>query len=260
MNGTTWLSFPFIAPPSSLENGVSGLESSQFACQQRPILLSVALPEQRVVKMELYSYWRSSAAYRVRIALHWKGLSYETVPVNLLENRQRSDEYRALNPQGLVPCLVDGDACLTQSLAIIEYLDETYPNPPLLPGTPLERARIRAVAEAIACDIHPINNLRVLKYLKDPLGHDASVTETWYRHWIAEGFAALEQMASDGPYFMGETVTLADVCLVPQMANARRYKMSLDAYPKLAAIDAACRKLEPFAAAEPAVQPDAVAS
>lgn len=208
--------------------------------------------------LTLYSYWRSSAAYRVRIALNLKGLAHDIVAVNLVKGEQAGDDYRALNPQGLVPLLVDGDTRLSQSMAIIEYLEEVHPHPRLLPADLAERARVRAMAGLIAADIHPLNNLRVLKYLKRELGQTDDAINSWYRHWITQGFTALEQLAdATGPYLCGDVVTLADVFLVPQMANARRYDTDLTPFPRLVAADAAARALEPFAAAAPERQPDA---
>lgn len=210
--------------------------------------------------MKLYSYFRSSAAYRVRIALNLKGLRYDMVPVHLTKDGgvQNTAGYRAVNPQKLVPSLVlDRGDVLTQSLAIIEYLDETHPEPRLLPADPIERARVRAVALAIACDIHPIDNLRVLQYLKRALKHEQPDIDAWYHHWIVEGFTALEAMLEPGPYACGAQVTLADICLVPQVANARRFKVPLDAFPKIVAADAACLKLAAFDKARPENQPDA---
>ncbi len=211
--------------------------------------------------MKLYNYFRSSAAYRVRIALNLKGLAYEYIPVHLIKGEQRAADYVALNPQALVPILVEGDAALTQSLAIIEYLDERHPSPPLLPAAPEARARVRAIALAIACDIHPLNNLRVLQYLTRVLGVDDGAKNTWYRHWVQLGLAALEsQLAGDratGDFCFGDTPTLADVCLVPQLANARRYEVALDVYPTLVRIDDRCRALPAFADAAPERQPDA---
>lgn len=210
--------------------------------------------------MKLYTYFRSSAAYRVRIALHFKGIAYEAVPVDLRPGAHRRPEYLALNPQGLVPALEDGAAVLSQSLAIIEYLEETHPEPPLLPSAPLDRARVRSLALAIACDLHPLNNLRVLNYLRAPLGHDAAAVNAWYRHWVAQVFEGLESEArrsSDGRHLLGGGVTLADVCLVPQLFNARRFECDLTPYPTLTAIGAHLESLPAFARAAPAAQPDA---
>ncbi|MGH8298688.1 MAG: maleylacetoacetate isomerase [Steroidobacteraceae bacterium] len=211
--------------------------------------------------MKLYNYFRSSAAYRVRIALNLKGLAYEAVPVDLRPGAHRQPDYLARNPQGLIPALEDGAAVIGQSLAIIEYLDETHPQPALLPRSALDRARVRSMALAIACDMHPLNNLRVLTYLRSPLGHDEAAVDTWYRHWIAEGFRGLEEQAKrssgDGRHMLGAEVTLADVCLVPQMFNARRFKCNVDPFPTLRAICAHLEALPPFARAAPDAQPDA---
>ncbi len=209
--------------------------------------------------MRLYEYWRSSAAYRVRIALNLKGLEYESRPVDLRAGDQHETGYRARNPQALVPLLEDGDVRLTQSLAIIEYLDETVPEPPLLPRHPVTRAEARGVALAIACEMHPLNNLRVLQYLERELGCDQKTRMAWYGHWIARGFEALEvRLAPCGdPFCIGDAPTIADVCLVPQMYNARRYQCDLDAYPTLRRIDETCRALEAFARADPQRHPDA---
>ena len=211
--------------------------------------------------IKLYNYFRSSAAYRVRIALNLKALPFEYIPVHLTKGEQRNEAYLALNAQALVPTLVDDAITLPQSLAIIEYLDERYPRPPLLPATPAERARVRAIALAIACDIHPLNNLRVLQYLTGTLGVSDDAKNAWYRHWIDIGLSALEkQLAGDaatGAYCHGAAPTLADICLVPQLANARRFGIALDAYPTLLRIDANCAQLAPFTAALPQAQPDA---
>jgi len=212
--------------------------------------------------MKLYDYFRSSAAYRVRIALNLKGLEAEREFVHLVKAQQRADAYLALNPQGLVPALVmDEGAVLTQSLAIIEWLDETHPEPPLLPADALDRARVRGLALAIACDIHPLNNLRVLNYLTNTLGVSNEQKNGWYRYWIDTGFEALEQRLAREPdtgrFCHGDAPTLADICLVPQVANARRYKMDLSPYPTITRIDAACQALPAFAAAVPEKQPDA---
>jgi maleylpyruvate isomerase len=211
--------------------------------------------------MKLYSYFRSSAAYRARIALHLKGLPFDYAPVHLRKGEQNEDAYRSLNRQQLIPTLIDGDAVVTQSLAIIEYLDETHPEPPLLPSTPAGRARVRAIALAICCDIHPLNNLRVLRYLVRTLNAGEEAKDAWYRHWIDTGLAALEgQLASDastGKYCHGDAPTMADICLVPQLANARRANIPLDSYPTLLRIDANCRAQDAFARAAPDRQPDA---
>lgn len=210
--------------------------------------------------MLLHDYHRSSAAYRVRIALNLKGLVAGRSFVHLRRGEQRAPGFLGLNPQGFVPVLEDGDRLLTQSLAIIEYLEERHPEPALLPPAAGDRAWVRAVALAIACDIHPLNNLRVLRYLESELHADEAARDAWYRHWIAEGFAALEpQLAARaaGPFCLGDRPTLADVCLVPQVANARRFRVPLDAYPRIVAIDAACLALAAFDLARPERQPDA---
>jgi maleylpyruvate isomerase len=210
--------------------------------------------------VKLYSYFRSSASYRVRIALNLKNLSYETVPVHLTRDggRQHTPEFRVINPQARVPALeLSNGVVLTQSLAIIEYLDDIHPEPPFLPTDALERAKSRAIAQLIACDIHPLNNLVALQYLKRQLGHEQRAIDTWYHHWISVGFTALEAMLEPEPYACGARVTLADICLVPQVANARRYKMPLDKFPKIVAVDAACLKLPAFDKARPENQPDA---
>lgn len=210
--------------------------------------------------MKLYSYFRSSAAYRVRIALNLKAVSYETVPIHLQKDggRHRSAEYRAINPHARVPALIlPGGEVLTQSLAIIDYLDETYPQPPLLPADPITRAQVRAIAQIVACDIHPLNNLGTLQYLKRTLGQEQAMIDTWYHHWVLRGFEAIETMIKPGPYSFGAQVSLADVCLVPQVYNARRLKVPLDAFPKIVAVDAACLALPAFDKARPENQPDA---
>ena len=212
--------------------------------------------------MKLYGYFRSSATYRVRIALNLKGIPWERVVIDLRApvSAQHTREFRTLNPQGLVPVLVDGEHTLTQSFAMLEYLEETHPQPPLLPRAPAARAEVRALALAIACDIHPLDNLRVLNYLRSPLGHDDAAVHAWYGHWITLGFSALEQEArrlGDGRHLYGDSVTLADVCLVPQMANARRYSCDVTPYPTLRAICAHLEGLPAFAQAAPEVQPDA---
>ena len=210
--------------------------------------------------MKLYSYFRSSAAYRVRIALNLKKLPYEMVPIHLTKDggRQHTPEFRAINPQARVPALeVSSGEVLTQSLAIIEYLDDVHPEPPLLPTDALDRAKSRAIAQMIACDIHPLNNLIALQYLKRQLKHEQSEIDAWYHHWIIEGFRALEAVLEPAPYACGANVTIADICLVPQVANARRYKVPLDQFPKIVAVDAACLKLPAFDRARPENQPDA---
>lgn len=201
----------------------------------------------------LYDYHRSSAAYRVRIALNLKGIAYESREVNLLHGDQKNDDYRALNPQGLVPTLEIDRHRLTQSLAIIIYLDQTFPEPPLVPRDPADGAHVRALALAVACDIHPLNNLRVLKYLGGKLGIGEEQREIWYAHWITEGLRALERLAapSAGRFMFGDEPTIADVCMVPQLYNARRYNMSLDDYPTLVRADENANALDAFAAAHP---------
>jgi len=210
--------------------------------------------------VKLYSYFRSSAAYRARIALNLKGLAYETVSIHLTKEggKQFSPDYKAINPQMRVPALElpNGDV-LTQSLAIIDYLDEVYPEPPFLPADPVERAKVRALAHIIACDIHPLNNLAPLKYIKGTLGKDQPAIDAWYHHWILVGFEAVEAQLKSGPYAFGVRVTLADICLVPQVANARRFKVPLDRFPGVVAVDAACLALPAFDKARPENQPDA---
>jgi maleylacetoacetate isomerase len=210
--------------------------------------------------VKLYSYFRSSAAYRVRIALNLKDLAYETLPIHLVKDggHNRRPEYRAINPQMRVPTLIaPGGEILIQSLAIIEYLDETHPQPPLLPKDPIARAKVRALSELIACDIHPLNNVGPLRYLKNTLGHEQAAIDAWYHHWVLEGFEALEQVIDAGPYCCGDAVTIADVCLVPQLYNARRLKVPLDKFPKILSVDAACLRLAAFDRARPENQPDA---
>lgn len=206
--------------------------------------------------IKLYSYWRSSAAYRVRIALHVKEIQFETIPVSLAPGvfEHRKEAYRAVNPQMLVPFLIDGDIRIGQSMAILEYLEETYPGTPLLPREEPARSKVRAFCNMIACDIHPLNNLRVMHYIRSEFGADPMAD--WYAHWIHEGFAAAEFMASDGPYVFGDSITLADALLVPQVYNARRFNVVLDAYPKLVAAADNCNRLEAFRDAAPEMQPD----
>ena len=210
--------------------------------------------------MKLYGYFRSSAAFRVRIALNLKKRDYETASIHLRRNDQSRPEYRNVNPQGLVPTLEDGGQSLIQSLAIIEYLDEIYPDPPLLPKDPAGRARVRALADIVACDIHPINNLRVLRYLTHSLGHDEAAIASWYNHWIATGFQALETMLAEDSrtdgFCHGDTPSLADVALIPQVVNAERYRLNLAPYPTITRIFGRCMALEPFRAAHPDQQPD----
>ena len=209
--------------------------------------------------MKLYSYFRSSAAYRVRIALNLKNIPYEMESIHLIRGggAQHSAAFKAINPQARVPALVlDDGEVLTQSLAIIGYLDRTHPQPPLLPTDPLQRARIEAAAQVIACDIHPLNNTSPLQYLKRTLGQEQSAIDAWYHHWVLLGFEALEGMIQPGPYAFGKAVTLADVCLVPQVYNARRLKVPLDRFPKIVAVDAACLALPAFDKARPENQPD----
>ena len=213
--------------------------------------------------MKLYSYFRSSAAYRVRIALNLKGLGYEYAGVHLLRDggQQLKPEYRTLNPDGIVPTLVDGDDVLTQSLAIIEYLEETHPEPPLLPRNPSDRAFVRSVALAVACEIHPVDNLRVLKYLKHQLKVPDEAKDAWYRHWIETGFASLEKrLAGDrrvGALTFGDTPTIADLCIVPQVFNARRFNIDLSPYPTIERIADNANQIDAFQRAAPAQQPDA---
>jgi maleylpyruvate isomerase len=210
--------------------------------------------------VQLYSYFRSSAAYRVRIALNLKGVSYDTIPIHLQKEGgiNRKPEFRAVNPHMRVPALrLDSGDVLIQSLAIIDYLDDIHPQPPLLPRDPIAKAKVRAIAQVIACDIHPLNNVGPLRYLKNVLGQDQSKIDAWYHHWIHDGFEAIEEMIAPAPYTFGKEITLADICLVPQVYNARRLKVPLDRYPKIVAVDAACTKLAAFDKARPENQPDA---
>ena len=211
--------------------------------------------------MRLYDYWRSSAAYRVRLALNFKGLRYEQVPVDLRRNAQRAPEFLKINPQGLVPVLEDEGVVLTQSLPILNYLEERNPEPALLPEDAAGRAKARALAVAIACEIHPLNNTRVLQYLERELGLDEAGRLKWYRHWIAEGLGPIEAMLarSAGDFCVGDAPSLADLCLVPQVYNARRYECDLEPYPIIRRIDARCRAIEAFERAAPERQPDAPA-
>jgi len=210
--------------------------------------------------VKLYSYFRSSAAYRVRIALNLKGIAYETASIHLVKDggHNRRPEFRAVNPQMRIPALVapTGDV-LIQSLAIIEYLDETHPEPLLLPKDPIARARARALAQIVACDIHPLNNVGPLRYLKHEMHQEQGAIDAWYHHWVVAGFEAFESLARPGPYSCGGQVTMADLCLVPQVYNARRLKVPLDEFPKIVGIDTACLKLSAFERARPESQPDA---
>jgi maleylacetoacetate isomerase len=210
--------------------------------------------------MKLYGYFRSSAAYRVRIALNLKSFAVEHGPVHLLKGggEQRSDAFRALNPQGLVPALeLDDGTVLSQSLAIIEYLEAVRPFPRLIPTDPILAAKVRAVALAIACEIHPLNNLRVLSYLKGELGQTEPAINEWYQHWVRDGLDAIETMIEADPFCFCTAPTLADICLVPQVFNARRYRVDLDRFPKVTAVDRHCAAIGAFAAAVPGLQPDA---
>jgi maleylacetoacetate isomerase len=215
------------------------------------------------MSLRLYGYWRSSAAYRVRIALNLKGLEWESVPVHLVRDggEHLKADYLARNPQGLVPALQDGEVLIAQSLAIIEYLDETRREPPLLPADPQSRATVRAMALAVASDVHPLNNLRVTQYLRREFGADDEAVARWIRHWIGLGFTALEawitRHSADGRHCYGATVTLADVCLVPQVYNARRFALDLAPFPRLAAVATTLESLPAFAAARPELQADA---
>lgn len=208
--------------------------------------------------MKLYTYFRSSAAFRVRIALNLKGLSYDAMPVHLVKDggKHKTPEYRAVNPQMRVPALVlsSGDT-LIQSLAIIEYLDEVFPDPALMPKDAIDRARVRAVSQVIACDIHPLNNSGTLAYLRK-LGHDQTAIDEWYVSWVTAGFEAVETLLRPGPYSFGSHVSVADICLVPQVFNARRFKVPVERFPKISAVDAACQKLAAFEKARPENQPD----
>ena len=213
--------------------------------------------------MKLYTYFRSSAAYRVRIALHLKGLKYEAVPVHLLRDggEQLQADYRSINPSGLVPAYQDEWLTLTQSMAILEYLEDAHPHPPIMPKDAQGRARVRELAQIVACDIHPVNNLRVLRYLKHDLGLSEEVKTEWYRHWLTDGLAVLEKHLardpSSGPLCHGYVPTIADCCLVPQVYNAQRFEIDMAPYPTIARINANCAALPAFDAAHPSRQPDA---
>jgi maleylacetoacetate isomerase len=210
---------------------------------------------------QLFTFFRSSTSFRLRIALAYKRLDYEPHYVSLPKMEHRIPSYRDMNPQGLVPLLVEGGRFLIQSMAVIEYLDEVYPEPPLMPKDPIGRSYVRAVSQVIGCEIHPLNNVRVLKHLKAQFGTDEAATNAWYEHWITEGLSGLEGYLAreglSGDFCYGNTVTMADICLVPQIFNARRFNCSLDAYPKLLAITDRCMTLDAFRAAEPSTQGDA---
>ena len=222
--------------------------------------------------LNLYSYFRSTAAYRVRLALNLKGLEYDVIPVHLLRDggEHKSPEYLAKNPTGLVPTLevdkrvensVNDSVYIAQSIAILEYLEERYPEPPLLPADPLGRARVRALTQTIACDMHPLNNLRVLKYLTGPMGLSEEQKLQWYKHWIAVGFSSIETTLSNktttGLFCHGDQASFADCCLIPQIYNAERFGCPMDDYPSIARINDHCKSLEAFIDADPATQPDA---
>jgi maleylpyruvate isomerase len=210
--------------------------------------------------VKLYSYFRSSAAYRVRIALNLKGIAYEMVPIHLVKDggHNKRSEFRVVNPQMRVPALVTTEGeVLIQSIAIIEYLDEIHPDPPLLPKNPIERAHARALAQLVACDIHPLNNIGPLRYLKNQMGQEQSAIDAWYHHWVLAGFEAIEALIKPNPYACGAEVTVADICLVPQVYNARRLKVPLEKFPKITGVDAACLALRAFDRARPENQPDA---
>ena len=210
---------------------------------------------------QLYTFFRSSTSFRLRIALAYKRLDYEPHYVSLPKMEHRVPSYRDINPQGLVPLLVEGGRSLIQSMAIIEYLDEVYPDPPLMPKDPIGRVYVRSVSQILGCEIHPLNNVRVLKHLKAQFDADEAATNAWYEHWIAEGLSGLEgyltREGMSGDFCYGDTVTMADICLVPQIFNARRFNCPLDAYPKLLAITDRCMTLDAFRTTEPSTQADA---
>jgi maleylacetoacetate isomerase len=209
--------------------------------------------------MKLYNYFRSSASFRVRIALHLKGLPFDYIPVHLAKGEHKLPAYAAVSADGLVPLLDDGEHQLSQSMAIIEYLDETHPTPPLMPTDAYGRARVRALAQSIACEIHPINNLRVLKYLTHTLKVDEETKNTWYRHWVRQGLESFERQLAQGEpgtYCYGHTPTLADCCLVPQIFNARRFDTPLDGLPRTMGVFDACMQLDAFQKAQPSACPD----
>ena len=211
--------------------------------------------------IKLYSFFRSSTSFRLRIALNLKGLEHEHLPVDLPGAEHRTPEFLKINPQGLVPALADGDTVVIQSMAMIEYLEEKYPEPPLLPEGPERRAYVRALSQVIGCEMHPLNNVRVLKYVTDTLGHDKDAMHEWYQHWIAEGFKGFESILHKypfrGKFCDGDTVTMADICLVPQVFNAQRFHCRLDDYPTTMRIFDAGMEIEAFQRAEPSRQPDA---
>ena len=209
--------------------------------------------------MKLHTYFRSTAAYRIRIALNLKAVEYDLVPLNLFKGEQKKAEFLNLNPDGLVPVLEHDGNVLTQSMAILEYLEETYPSTPLLPKAPLERALVRALAQTIVSDTHPLNNLRVQKYLVEHMGVDESKKLEWYHHWVKQGFDGLEKRLakSSSEFCYGDSITLADVCLIPQVYNAHRFECPMDAYPNISRINQHCLGLSPFADAAPHTQPDA---
>ena len=210
--------------------------------------------------MKLYTFFRATAPYRMRIALNLKGIAYEPEYVSLPGMEHHQPGYTRVNPQRLLPALIDGDTVLIQSLATMEYLEETHPEPPLLPRAPAARAYVRAIAQMVACDIHPLNNLRVLKYLEGAFGRDEEARQAWYAHWIAEGFTAIEALLVErglaGRFCHGDQVTMADVCLIPQVFNGQRFDCPLEAYPTIMAIFENCQALKPFADAHPESQAD----
>jgi maleylpyruvate isomerase len=210
--------------------------------------------------MKLYTYFRSSAAFRVRIALNLKGIAYEPHTVWLPEGQHKGDAYRQINPQNLVPTLIDDGERLNQSMAVIEYLDETHPEPALMPKGALARAHVRSLSQLIACDVHPINNLRILKYLKSELKQDQAAIDTWYRHWCVEGLASYERQLDEyaaGKFSYGDTVTMADICLVPQIFNAKRFEVDMTKYKRISEIFERLMLLPAFDIAQPSKQPDA---
>lgn len=208
--------------------------------------------------MKLYSYYRSSAAYRVRIALNLKGIGYEMIPVNLLTGEQTSSDYKRVNPQRLVPSLETGQGILTQSMAMLEWLEETHPEPPILPADPWQKAQARSLAYAVSCDIHPVNNLRILKYLQNELQHSDDEKIHWYQYWIETGFSALEIQLDEFEFCCSDKPGIADICLIPQVFNAHRFKVDMEPYPKIATIYERCNELQAFIDAAPENQPDAV--